>query len=343
VPFILMSQFQRCRTRFLGLLIVFCLKAVCAQIEPDLQNRDYENAIGAVESLGREYVLLNGKQALVDEYLSIIQRFPDRDKNLRLEVSAAYIWLWELRGTGEIRCTDLAFSGFENAIARYPSDTPFMKNARLIAAGAMRDELPSRSAELYQSLVDDYPEDAAIQLEAYVGLGDLATNAKELDKAREYYAVVIEYDWTGLESSEDMHSAKGAMGNAAVGLLTLPLLGGFPEEVKLAKLKQMLIDFPRISNLKPDLVREYYLSQLEKPTAVPATPGASQIIEHDASISGLSAAITPSAPSTNLSDKTFATTKPISLEPEGMKLNVFWWPLSGATLCLVSFIFLLRR
>jgi hypothetical protein len=200
-----------------------------------------------------------GKQALVDKYMALVNAYPDFEENLQLESSAASVWLWPMDDIGQPSNREEAFKVYEGIFAKYSVDNPYMKTTKLIAAGAMADEWPSRSEELYNDIIVDYPESSELMLQAYTGLGNLAINAQNFDLAKECYAVVLAYNFTGLEGPDNRTSIESAMINAAVGLYWMPfhMNPSEAEEKSLKEQDELMKEFPIIPRLIRHVINEH--------------------------------------------------------------------------------------
>ena len=256
-----------------ALLLTHCALSTAAEDpteQTDARLEAYLNKIDTVETFSGNFARENGKEALIERYRSILERYPAFPKSVEIETRIARIYRWDLSEYGhEPTDKERALQLFESILSRYGPQEPYMKSTMQQAANLFIVQgYPDEARSLYQSMIQLYPEDDNVRLFAYVALGRLARKDGQLEKADEYFSLVMKYDPKSLPDRKERERAYGTRKNAAANLIAIARNPHWdaPPNVRLAAINDLLERYPEIHYLQRQLVSPL-LVQLHKEIA----------------------------------------------------------------------------
>jgi hypothetical protein len=216
----------------------------------DARQARWREELNRLEASNQATLKAGGRAAYIPRYRQFIDAHPECDRNLDLEQRIAQSYESDIPESNEARDPAKAAEVYLDITRRYDPNLPEIPKIKLLAADRMADPKPKESADLYQRITKEYPDNVPVRLTCYWSLGNIARNRGDRAEAEQYFSKVMKYDATGVCSSEALATISIQQHNSAVGLLALAARPGEPAAVQLAALTETLEKYPAIGLMK---------------------------------------------------------------------------------------------
>ncbi|MCP4643649.1 MAG: hypothetical protein GY851_24590 [bacterium] len=253
---------KRLRT-LLGLVLtlVMTVTFVAGSAFAAQESPRYPEYLAAIQELGRSASTIareQGKEALIKQYQAIIDGYPGFSKNIELAATMGQILEWDLSDYGQPADPKGALDAYLNVVETFDPDHPYMVAVKRMAAKRAQTVEPDTAERLYSGLVDDYPDNPALQLESLYGLGQVAGSRGDRASAERHYLQMLEYDAEPLVGDGPQYAAATAhQQNAVTGLLTTAIEGRTSPQARLAAIEALLKRLPVIADRYPEILERF--------------------------------------------------------------------------------------
>lgn len=248
-----------CRRRFSlrlsGLGAMLCLACTA---QPGADYAEYFARIAELQQQGDAIARAQGRDALIERYRDLIEAYPDYENNIRLETQIAMLYQSDLSSVGDPPDPRSAYEAYLRITQTYDPEHPYMKEVRLLAADAARVVDPDASAELYQDIIRDFPEEDALMVKSRYGLARLAEEQGDMESARQFYDAVLAHTPTGVKISDaEASSIEALQANAAASLIADAIRGADTPEERLRALRKFVEKRAELAQAHSDLVERF--------------------------------------------------------------------------------------
>lgn len=238
------------------LLLSFLLCAGAAA-----QYAAYESYTAQIEALQRDAADITqklGRDALIQRYRDLINAHPGYANNIRLETQIAMIYESDFSDQGLPPDYAAASEVYQNIIATYDPENPYMMTVRKLAADRAAESNPELAQQMYEGIITDYPEQDALVVQSEFALGKLAESQGDTVAAEKHYAQVMAYAPSGAKVSQAESENIGAyQANAAASMLTSAIKGHDSPQDRLKALKKFLEKHKDLERAQADLVHRF--------------------------------------------------------------------------------------
>jgi hypothetical protein len=225
------------------------------------QDTAYQNYVVQIEALQRDGADIAqhlGRDALVQQYRDLINAHPGYANNIRLETQIAMLYESDFTDQGQPPDYAAADQVYQNIIANYDPEHPYMMTVRKLAADRAVELDPARARQMYESIVTDYPEQDALVVQSQYALGKLAEEQGDPATAEKYYNQVLSYAPTGAPLSQaETASIDAFQTNAAASMLTAAIEGYDTPQERLKALKKFLEKHKDLERAQADLIQRF--------------------------------------------------------------------------------------
>lgn len=231
--------------------------ALCA-VAQDNAYQTYMARIEALQQSSTDIAQRLGRDALIQQYRDIIAEYPDYANNIRLETQIAMLYESDFSDLGQPPDYAAAHATYQNIIATYEADHPYMPTARKLAADRAVDIDPKLAHDMYEGIIADYPDQDALVVQSEYALGKLAESQGDMATAQQHYDRVLNYTPSGAKISEaDADKINAYQNNAVSTMLTNAVQNADSPQDRLKQLKKFLEKNKELEQRFGDLVQRF--------------------------------------------------------------------------------------
>lgn len=224
------------------------------------QHEAYHAYVAQVEALqrgGAELAHQIGRDALIQRYRDLIDANPGFANNIQLETQIAMLYESDFSDKGQPPDLHTAYETYLEIMETYDASHPYMVTVRRLAADRAADVDPDAAVGLYESLIQDYPEEDAVVVHSTYSLAKLAASRGDAETAQQYYDQVLGYVPTGSASEADLARIDVYRSNAAAKLLADAIKDAETPQERMKALKKFLEKHRDLMEAHSDLVQRF--------------------------------------------------------------------------------------
>lgn len=237
--------------------IVLCFVALCA-VAQDNAYQIYLARIEALQQSSADIAQRLGRDPLIQQYRDIIAEYPDYANNIRLETQIAMLYESDFSDLGEPPDYAAAHATYQNIIATYEADHPYMPTARKLAADRAVEIDPKLAHDMYEGIIADYPDQDALVVQSEYALGKLVESQGDMATAQQHYDRVLGYVPSGETLSDaDAASIEAYQTNVVSTMLTNAIDKADTPQDRLKALKKFLEKNEELEQRFGDLVQRF--------------------------------------------------------------------------------------
>ncbi|GMV95368.1 MAG: hypothetical protein AMXMBFR82_51460 [Candidatus Hydrogenedentota bacterium] len=236
---------------------VLAVLAISVSAQQALDRETYLARIAELQQEGPEIARTQGKQALINEYRTLIDENPGYANNIQLETQIGLIYESDLSETGEPPDMEAAYNQYLTTMETYDPSHPYMKQVHKMAANQALTVDPEAAESLYWDMIESYPDDPDIVTASYYNLAKLAEQNGDLAAAKEYYEQVLK----SVPPDDTMSEAERLTveqyeANAVLNLMADAIASAQTPEQRLAALEEFIQQYPDLPYSHEDLINE---------------------------------------------------------------------------------------
>lgn len=233
------------------------LLCVCAAAQ-DAARQDYFAQVEALQRDGASIAQQFGRDALIERYRNLINANPHNANNIRLETQIALLYESDFTDQGVAPDMYAAHQVYQNIIAHYDPEHPYMATVRKLGADRAVDFDPALAQEMYEGILADYPDRDALTVQTQFAMGKLAEEEGDSVAAEQYFTNVLTYEPSGAEVSDaEAASIQAYQENAAAKMLTDAIEGAGTPQERLKALKKFLEKHKELELAQSELVQRF--------------------------------------------------------------------------------------
>lgn len=237
------------------LALVLLLLVSHAKGQQALDRDAYLARIAELQQNGAEIARTQGKQALINEYRTLIDENPGYANNIQLETQIGLIYESDLSETGEPPDMNAAYNQYRSTMNTYDPSNPYMKQVQKMAAERAITVDPSAAEDLYWDMIETYPGDPEIIASSYYNLAKLAEQNGDAAAAKEYYEQVMKsVPQDDSLSDRERLVVEQYEANAALNLMAEAMASAQTPEQRLAALQAFIDQYPDLPYTHGDLI-----------------------------------------------------------------------------------------
>lgn len=235
---------------FLGICVV--------AVAQDPAYESYTARIAALQRDGASIMERQGRDALIRQYRDLIDTHPGFGNNIRLETQIAMLYESDFTYMGQPPDYSAALEAYQNILAHYDADHPYMKTVRKLAADRAADLNPELARQMYESILADYPEEDALVVQSEYALGKLAEKEGLPLTAQQHFDRVLQFTPSGAQISDaDAANIQAYQTNAVASMLASAIKGYDTPQERLKALKKYLDKHKELEQAYADLVQRF--------------------------------------------------------------------------------------
>ncbi len=236
---------------------ILAVLTISVSAQQALDRDTYLARIAELQQEGPEIARTQGKQALINEYRTLIDENSGYANNIQLETQIGLIYESDLSETGEPPDMEAAYNQYVNTLNSYDPSHPYMKQVHKMAANQAMTVDPDSAENLYWDMIESYPDDPDIVTASYYNLAKLAEQNGDLAAAKEYYEQVLK----SVPPDDSMSEAERLTveqyeANAALNLMADAIASAQTPEQRLAALEAFIQQYPDLPYSHEDLINE---------------------------------------------------------------------------------------
>lgn len=236
---------------------ILAVLAISVSAQQALDREAYLARIAELQQEGPEIARTQGKQALINEYRTLIDENPGYANNIQLETQIGLIYESDLSETGEPPDMEAAYNQYVNTLNSYDPSHPYMKQVHKMAANQALTVDPDSAENLYWDMIESYPDDPDIVTASYYNLAKLAEQNGDLSAAKEYYEQVLKSVPPDDAMSEaERLTVEQYEANAVLNLMADAIASAQTPEQRLAALEEFIQQYPDLPYSHEDLINE---------------------------------------------------------------------------------------
>lgn len=236
--------------------VVVGICAVAVAQDPAYEN--YTARITVLQRDGAGIIERQGRDALIGQYRDLIDAHPGFGNNIRLETQIAMLYESDFTYLGQPPDYSAALEAYQNILAHYDADHPYMKTVRKLAADRAADLDPELALQMYESILADYPEEDALVVQSEYALGKLAEKQGQPDTAQQHFDRVLQFTPSGAQISDaDAASIQAYQTNAVASMLATAIKGYDTPQERLKALKKYLDKHKELEQAYADVVHRF--------------------------------------------------------------------------------------
>ena len=245
---------KRMKRSWTGVAFLCCVRAFAQ----DPAYQDYMAQIETLQHDSADIAQRYGRDALIEQYRAIINAYPGYVNNIRLETQIGMIYESDFTSQGLPPDAPAAYDVYQNIIANYDAEHPYMKTVRKLAADRAAELDPPVARQMYESIIADYPEEDALIVQSTYALGKLEEAQGNPAEANAYFDQVLAYAPTGASVSEaEAARIEAYQSNAAASMLTAAIKGYDTPQDRLKALKKFLEKHKEFERANAGLIRQF--------------------------------------------------------------------------------------
>ena len=238
-------------------ILMACFVGLCAFAQ-DSAYQTYMGRIEALQQTGAEMAQRLGRDALIQQSRDIISEYPDFANNIRVETQIAMLYESDFSDIGQPPDYAAAHETYQNIIANYEADHPYMPTVRKLSADRAVDIDPTVAREMYEGIITDYPEKDALVVQSEYALGKLAESQGDMATAQQHYDRVLGYTPSGAKVSDaDAANIEAYQTNAVSTMLTNVIQNADTPQDRLKALKKFLEKNKELEQRFGDLIQRF--------------------------------------------------------------------------------------
>ncbi|MCC6795169.1 MAG: hypothetical protein IT366_08620 [Candidatus Hydrogenedentes bacterium] len=234
------------------------LWVAAAAFAQDTPYQTYMARIEALQQSSAEIAQRSGRDVLIQQYRDIVAEYPGYANNIRLETQIAMLYESDFSDLGQPPDYAAAHETYQNIIANYEADHPYMPTVRRLGADRAVEIDPKLARDMYEGIVTDYPDHDALVVQSEYALGKLAASQGDMVTAQQHFDRVLGYVPSGAEVSEaDAANIEAYQNNTVSTMLTNAIDKANTPQERMKALKKFLEKNKELEQRFGDLVQRF--------------------------------------------------------------------------------------